>query len=264
MNKTAKIVAISVDKGGNAKTTTAINTAAGLSKRGKRVLIVDLDQQCNLTHVLLPTSKEKTLFDALKNKDEDLPVYKVQENLDLVPASHRMFGIGIDLVARQTKAMLNHEEELDCRSILATKLEKLKSSYDYILLDCPPSDNILTINALYATEYVVIPVTPEPFCVDGVLNYGKIMRAMKDDANPGLKLAGILVTNFETGSIGHIKGEEALRKWAPKFIFETRIRHSRPLYNANLARQDVFSYAPESNGAYDYSAFVDEFILRVQ
>lgn len=256
----ANIISFAVDKGGTGKTTTTLNVAAGLAARGFRVLALDADQQANLTSVLLQSPPEFTMYDALLDEDVPLPVVNVRQNLDLVPACHRMFGVGIRLISRQ---LHGGEHSPDCRGILSRKLEPLKRHYDFILLDCPPSDNILMINALYATDYVVIVAHPEPFCVEGVLNFGKIMRTMKDDANKGLRLAGVLITDFETGSPGHQKGEDALRRWAPKFVFATHIRHSRPLYNSILAHQDIFTYAPDSNGARDYSDYIDEFLIKV-
>ena len=259
-----KIIAIAVDKGGVGKTTTAINLAAYLANSGHKVLLIDADQQANLTHTLCPKSQELTLYDALIDADTPLPIYEVREDLFLVPASSKMFGIGIKLVAAQTKATLSGTQAADCRGILARKLEPVACDYDYVIIDCPPSDNIMMINALYAATHVIIAAKPEPFCLEGVLNFGKILRAMKDDVNKNLRLAGVLITDYETGSVGHQKAEAALRSWAPKFVYLTLIRHSRPLYNAALSHQDIFSYAPESNGALDYAAFAKEFINKLK
>ena len=120
------------------------------------------------------------------------------------------------------------------------------------------------MNVLFATHNVVIVAKPEPFCILGVQNFVKMMWTVKRGPNCNLKLAGILITDVETGSVGHQKGEAALRESIPKFVFESRIRHSRPLYNAVLAHMDIFSYAPNSIGASDYQAFIDEFVTKIK
>ena len=198
--KRFSIIAIAVDKGGVGKTTTAINLAAYLANSGHKVLLIDADQQANLTHTLCPKSQELTLYDALIDADTPLPIYEVRENLFLVPASSKMFGIGIKLVAAQTKATLSGTQAADCRGILARKLEPVACDYDYVIIDCPPSDNIMMINALYAATHVIIVANPEPFCLEGVLNFGKILRTMKDDVNKNLRLAGRTI--FSTATVG--------------------------------------------------------------
>lgn len=253
--KTTRITAFAVDKGGSGKTTTTFNTAAGLAARGFKVLAVDIDQQANLTQAFMGEPPEVTLYDSLMSEGNPLPIYAIKDNLDLVPASHHMFGVGLKLLLRQGKNGDN-----DCRMLLRRKLEPWINQYDYILIDCPPSDNLMTINALYATDNVVVVANPEPFCVYGVKNFVHMMWQIKKDVNPNLGLAGILLNNWETNSVGHIKALAALKQWAPEFIFEAKIRHSRPLYTSILAHQDVFTYYPDSNGAVDYNHFIDEFI----
>lgn len=257
--KEAIITACAVDKGGSGKTTTTLNTAAGLAARGFMVLAIDVDQQANLTQALLGEPPAVTLYDSLIDEDTPLPVYHIKENLDLVPASHEMFGVGLKLLLRQAKDGGN-----DCRMILRRKMEPFLDKYDYILIDCPPSDNLMTINALYATVNVIVVANPEPFSVFGVKNFVDMMRQVKQDVNPALRLAGILINNYVVGSSGHINAEKALREWAPKFVCATMIRLSRPLYNSILARQDIFTYYPDSNGAKDYNAFIDELIPRLK
>lgn len=261
-NNPTPIIAFAVDKGGGGKTTTCANTGAGLAYRGKRVLMIDADQQTNLTLAFLEQEPEKTLYSCLIDESKPLPITRIRKNLDLIPASHRMFGIGMTLISEMAKASLEGKAVKDCRGILARLLAPIRANYDYILIDCPPSDNVMMMNALYAATSVVIVTNPEPFSVHGAQHFVQMMWAVKKDANPSLRLGGILITDCETGSPGHRKGEEALRGWAPDFVFETQIRHSRPIYNAVLAHQDIFSYSPQSNGALDYDRFIQELITR--
>lgn len=262
MKTTTPILAFAVDKGGGGKTTTCANVAAGLAKLGKRVLMVDADQQANLTLAYLQQVPEQTLYSSLLDESRPLPIFRIRENLDLVPASHQMFGIGLKLISEMVKASLEGMVVKDCRGLLARLLAPIRHKYDYLLIDCPPSDNIMMMNALYAATSVIIVTNPEPYSVHGAQNFVNMMLTVKRDANPSLRLGGILISDFETGSPGHQKGEEALRRWAPDFVFETRIRHSRPIYNAVLAHQDIFSYSPQSNGALDYDRFIQELITR--
>ena len=166
------------------------------------------------------------------------------------------------LVSDMVRASMEGKAVKDCRGLLARLLAPIRHKYDYILIDCPPSDNVTMMNALYAATSVVIVTNPEPFSVHGAQQFVQMMWAVKKDANPSLRLGGILITDCDTGSPGHQKGEDILRRWAPDFVFRTRIRHSRPLYNAVLARQDIFSYSPRSNGALDYDRFIQELITR--
>lgn len=252
-----KIFAIAVDKGGTGKTTTVLNMAAGLAHKGYKILAVDCDQQANLTESLLGRPADYSLNSAMLNEDTALPIVHVRDDLDLAPAGGDMFGIGMALI-RQS---LCGKSKTDCRGKLKLLLQPLRREYDFILLDCPPSDNIMLFNALWAADAVVIVSRPEPYCIQGARKFCDIIRATWR-SNPHLGLAGILITNFETGSPGHLQAEKAIRDAAPRHVFKTHIRHSRPLYNSQMSHQDIFSYAPTSIGAEDYDAFIEEFLNR--
>jgi len=263
MKAKTKTIAVAVDKGGTGKTTATFNTAAGLASRGFRVLAVDADQQANLTSAFIGTTiPNRTLLDSLLDPTLPLARIRIKENLDLVPATHGMFGIGIHLISN----MLSYGKitpENDCRYILRQLLYPIASEYDYVLIDCPPSDNVMMMNALFAADYALVVAKPEPFSVSGVQNFARMMVSVRKSANPGLTLVGILINDYETGSIGHLKGESALKFWGTKYIFNTHIRHSRPLYNAVLSHQDIFTYAPDSIGAQDYNSYINELINRI-
>lgn len=258
-----KIIAFAVDKGGTGKTTTAVNTAAGLAAKGYKVLAVDTDQQANMTKTYLPEPPDESMYDSLIDESTSLPVIKVRTNLDLVPASSRMFGVGIKMIENNMRRQALGQDVKDYRLTLSRLLAPIEHRYDVVLIDCPPSDNIMTFNALFMAEDVVIVANPEPYCVDAVRNFCDIIRAVRG-AGHQLNLMGVLVTNVDTGSKGHKLAEETLRKLAPKHVFMPHIRHSWPIYNAALAHTDIFEYAPESNGAKDYAAFVEELISKMK
>ena len=271
------ILAVASDKGGGGKTTTAINLASGLAegvvqnidsdsanpKMQKHVLLVDADHQANTTMCLLPERPETSLYESLLDESIPLPRIPIRENLDLVPASEKMFGIGFTLISRAVEASIKGQLSPDPRGILARLLAPVVDNYDYVIIDCPPSDNIMALNALFAASHVLIPTIPEPFCIQGVGNYISVIRRMDSEAHHPIQLAGILVTNYTTGAAGHALCERALRDWGRDSVFATRIRHSRPLYNANLAHTDIFNYAPGSNGAKDYAGLIEEFTLKL-
>lgn len=257
-----RVIAFAVDKGGVGKTTSVLNISAGLAARGYRVLVIDLDQQANLTGALLESSPEKTLLDALNDPSRGLPAFPVSPNLALVPATPKMFGVGLTLITDMAKAPYEGRPVCDMRRVLRQLITPIVHDYDYVLLDCPPSDNLLMINALYAATGVVIVANAEPFCVSGVRNYFDMMMAVKNDLNPHLALVGVLINNYETGSIGHKRAEAALRQFLPQYVFGTVVRHSRPLYNAILSHKDIFRYDPKSIGAYDFNLIINEFIER--
>lgn len=258
-----KIIAFAVDKGGTGKTTTVVNTAAGLAARGYNVLAVDTDQQANLTKTFLKEPPSQSLHDSLLNESAPLPVIEVRQNLNIVPASSKMFGVGITMIENHCWQQASGKKPGDYRSVLKRLLDPIIDWYDYILIDCPPSDNIMMINALFSAHTVVIVTNPEPYCIDGARNFCNIIRAVRNNGHK-LDLTGFLVANVDTGSKGHKLAEEALRKSAPDHVFKGHIRHSWPIYNAALAHKDIFSYAPESNGAKDYAAYLEELITKLK
>ena len=260
---TAKSICFAVDKGGTGKTTTVVNAAAGLAAKGYRVLAVDTDQQANMTKTFFQEPPTESLYDSLIDESISLPVLKVRNNLDLIPASSRMFGVGIKLIENNYQKHASGQDAKDYRLTLNRLLAPIAPQYDFVLIDCPPSDNIMTYNALFAADDIVIVANPEPYCVGAVRNFCDIIRAVRGTGHR-LDLLGVLVTNVDNGSKGHKLAEETLRKLAPNHVFGTHIRHSWPVYNAALAHTDIFQYAPESNGAKDYSAFIEELITKLK
>ena len=175
----AKTIAFAVDKGGTGKTTTVANTAAGLAAKGYKVLAVDTDQQANLTKTYFCDLPTQSMYDSLLDESVPLPTVRVRDNLDIVPASSRMFGIGIKMIEDNTRTRTSGQEALDYRWVLNRLLTPIAQRYDYVLVDCPPSDNIMTYNALFAADEIVIVANPEPYCVDAVRNFCEIIRTVR-------------------------------------------------------------------------------------
>ena len=251
--KTTHTVAIISNKGGVGKTTTAVNTAARLSQLGYYVLVVDLDKQCNLTRTFLQNTPSFTIYEALMGTGPKPPKYRINNHLTLVPASPLLFGIEGQLRSRSG----SNQDLVRC---LERLLGPEEGKYDYIIIDSSAVDNILTISALAFVHDIVFVMRPEQYSLEAVKDLFLYIRQLQQAYNQKLRLAGILITGMFWDSVGHVKGEEYIRNWLPKYVLKSVIRNSRPLYTSILEHKDVFTYAPTSNGAQDYEQFVNELI----
>lgn len=245
-----KIIAIANHKGGVAKTTTTANLGAALNLAGFRVLVVDLDAQCNLTASLCNEliDDEATIYGALKSVSA-LPVRQIKEGFDLCPASLNLSGIDQELA-----------DDLERNFRLTDCLSKTKE-YDYILLDCPPSLGLLTVNALIAASEVYITLTAEGLPTMGLSKLSDMIKTIQRRLNPNLSLSGIIITMYKNRKLNK-NVEESLRAKFGDIVFDTKIRENVALAEAPLSVSDIFVYAPESNGAKDYSSLAEEVIKR--
>ena len=183
MNKT-KIISVANHKGGVGKTTTVASVGVGLARKGFKVLLVDLDAQANLTSSLLEEEPAMTLYDTLIEGHE-LSIVHVMDNVDIIPSS-------LDL----SSAELELSSKMDREYILLELLEEVKRDYDYIIIDCPPSLGLLTINALVASTDLYIPMTAEVLPTRGMNTLIKSIEMVKKRANKELKLSGIIFTRW--------------------------------------------------------------------
>lgn len=245
-----KIIAIANHKGGVAKTTTTANLGAALNLAGFRVLVVDLDAQCNLTASLCNEliDDEATVYGALKTLSA-LPVRQIKEGFDLCPASLNLSGIDQELA-----------DDLERNFRLTDCLSKTKE-YDYILLDCPPSLGLLTVNALIAANEVYITLTAEGLPTMGLSKLSDMITKIQNRLNPALNLSGIIITRYNGRKLNKTV-EDSLRAKFGDIVFGTKIRENIALAEAPLSVSDIFVYAPESNGAKDYSSLAEEVISR--
>ena len=244
-----QIISIVNHKGGVGKTTSVSSLGVALARMGKRVLLVDLDAQGNLTDTLTKTPGDRSIYDSLRTL-ETLPVVNIREGLDLCPSS-------IDLVSMDLE--LADKKEREYR--LSRLLQGL--DYEYILLDCPPSLGLLTINALTASSKVIIPLTPEALPAKGLGTLLDIIERTKETLNPGLSLGGILITRYNRRKINRLV-EETLRETFGDSVFKTKIRENVDISESPLQGVDIYSYSPNSIGAKDYESLAMEVVSKLE
>jgi chromosome partitioning protein len=252
---TARIVTLVNQKGGVGKTTTAVSLAAALGRRGQRVLLVDLDPQANATSATGIDSRERDgVYEALL---EETPasaciVQVPEENIDLIPASGALAGAEVELVP-----VLARERRL------ATAIEPLRQTYDWIFIDCPPSLGLLTINALTACDSVVIPVQCEYMALEGLSRLLKTLELVRRSLNPNLTILGVVLTMFDARTRLAQQVVDEVRGHFPQ-AFATLIPRAVRLSEAPSYGQSIFRYEPAGRAAVAYDALAGELLERVE
>ena len=246
----SKIVAITNLKGGVGKTTSTVNIGAGLARAGKRVVLVDLDPQANLTKGLGLMDAEQNVYGALLG-EYDLPIYPRQQNLALVPGSTALSGFD------KTKG-----DELDREFLLKELLEPLLAQCDYVLLDCPPAVGLITLNAYACAHTLYVPLEAQLYGVEGLEKVLDLVKRMQRRLNPQLAVGGLFFTRYDKRKILHRETTETLREQYPELLLKSVVRESIALGEAPHFGKDIFSYAPTSAGSVDYEALVAEILAR--
>ena len=185
-------------KGGVGKTTSTASVGVAMARRGKRVLLVDLDGQANLTGIFLQDDVEVSIYDSLVEK-APLPLVHIEDNLDLVPSN-------LNMSAAEAKMTQLIQREMRLANLLA----KHKSNYDYILIDCPPSLGIVTINAFFAADEIYVPVAAEILPLKGIMMIENVLEDLRE-AKPEIKISGVFVTRFDSRKNINKSVEEAVR-----------------------------------------------------
>ncbi|HEX2259816.1 MAG TPA: ParA family protein [Actinomycetota bacterium] len=251
-----RVVAIVNQKGGVGKTTSAINLGAALSEEGARVLLVDFDPQGALSVGLglNPSSLDLTVYNLLLDRDvsfDEVVTPTKVEGLDLIPSN-------IDLSAAEVVLV----SEVAREQMLKRCLAPAQSFYNYILIDCPPSLGLLTVNALTAAHAVVIPLECEYFALRGMALLMDTIGKVQERLNPGLEVLGILATMLESRTI---HGREVLGRVTDAFgdkLFKTVIHKTIKFAESPVAGEPILSYAPSSNGAIEYRELAREVLAR--
>ena len=245
------IIAVASQKGGVGKTSSSISLAAGLARKNKKVLLIDIDSQANSSKVLLPNykdiSSDHTIFRTIVDQ-KPLPVIQSQvQNLFIVP-SHILLS---ETDVRLTTA-LDHRE-----ARLKRALDKIKHDYDYVFIDCPPSLSWLTLNAFTAADKVLVVVAPGYFELDSIVQISKTINQVKEYFNPDLGLAGFLFTMSDP-TINSSTSQDILRRTYGESVFKTVIPRNTDLRDAHFNQQDVFTFSAKSPAARAYSKLITE------
>lgn len=249
----AKIIAVGCHKGGVSKTTTVANLGSILARRGYKVLLVDLDAQANFTTSLTESTDGATIYEAMTGKVSELSIVVVSENLHLVPSSLTLAMADVELSTAIAREHILSECLLESGAI---------EKYDFILLDCPPSLGLMTLNAFAVATDIIIPMVSEVLPFKGLTMMKDFVAMVQHRLNPLARIMGILITRWESNKLS--RGIEAnLRQALADMVFRTKIRKNVRLAEAPLEKTDIVGYDPRSNGAIDYQAFADEFLGRI-
>ncbi len=250
-----KIIAFANQKGGVGKTTTCINLAAYLAKLGKKVLVVDMDPQGNATSGLGidKTSKIPTLYDAIAGEVmiEDVVKKTCVDGLDIIPATVDLAGAEIELVQ-----MDNRER------VVKTTLDRVKDSYDYITIDCPPSLGLLTVNALTACNTVAIPIQCEFFALEGLSQLMNTVKLVKKHLNPDIDVEGVILTMKDNRSNLIAQVSQEIQRFFGKKVYNTVIPRNIRLAEAPSHGLPISLYDSKSKGAIAYADLAVEFLKR--
>lgn len=243
-----KVTSITNRKGGTAKTATAGALGAGLFFRGYKTLCIDMDSQANLTFDMGASSEGLSVMDVLKETATAEEAIQHTDRGDIIPGSAELATA--DLVIKNAYSLRN-------------AIDPIREQYDFIVIDCPPSLGILTVNALTASDSAVITAQAEVHSLQAIGQLNETIKAVRQNTNPNLQIEGILITRYNGRAILSRDMKQNLQEAARLLntkVFAQPIRECTAIKEAQAMQQDIFTYSKRSNASTDYSAFVEEYI----
>lgn len=250
----SSIIAILNHKGGVGKTTTTINLAAALQQKGKKILVIDLDGQANLTESFgFSIEEPDTVYGAMKG-EYPLPLIKTESGITLIPSC-------LDLSAAESELINEPGREMILKQLIG-KLPK-ENKFDYILIDCPPSLGLLTLNALTAADFLIIPVQAQFLAMRGMAKIMNVISIVQERLNYNLKIGGIVITQYDKRKTLNKSVTEIIHDSFCDKVFKTIIRDNVALAEAPINGKNIYEYNKNSNGAKDYMALAGE-VLKLK
>jgi chromosome partitioning protein len=246
-----EVIAVINQKGGVGKSTTAFALGAGLSLKGHKVLFVDLDAQGNLSDTLRAKDGSLSVMDLLAGLATAAEATWRGDRWDIIPSSPALAGADISISGNRKEYRLKEA------------IAPVKEEYSYIVIDTPPALGVLMTNALAACSWAIIPAQADRYSLKGIVRLHSTIDIVKKHSNPALEVKGILLTRHNTRAVLSRDIAEVIEQTAERLrtrLFKTAIRENVAIREAQARQQDIYSYAPKSNAALDYGAFVDELL----
>ncbi len=243
-----KVLSIISQKGGVGKTTTAQALSYGLAKLKKKVLLIDLDNQMNLSYSVNADFKSKNIYDVLENDFDINETIQDLNNIDFVCSSSYLVNMRFNSTSK-----------------LKEKFHQVKNDYDFVVLDTPPQLNIITINALTASDETIIASQADVFSVQGIGQLYNTIKSVQQHSNADLTVTGILITRYNARTILSRDMTDILEQAGARMnskLFDTKIRECTAIKEAQAKQQDIFSYSKNCNASKDYNNLIKEYLKR--